>query len=257
MTPELGHSMDTLRSRVGREFGRGRGPVYGTAEWDDQDLKDINQVIDTGLSTVYTAHPWTFLRPVATVALASGGYVVPLPPDLNWIEGEILLTGSNVTTRYPFELSAFARVRRQESPATTGKPMYGDMEPVGSPTMAGLQRNQLVVWPTADAAYEFQFAYQIQPRALTTAAPYHYGGGQMAPLIEAAVLAAGEKFFDGKTGTYSQEYDKLLPGAILLDSKRRPRTLGYNGDQSDDLYRGGRWWRGEPGGFTVNGVVPG
>lgn len=256
MTPRLGHSVDSLRSRVGREFGRGRGPLGGDPEWSAADLADLNQVIDTGLATVYAAHPWTFLRPVATVALAEGAYTVALPDDFNWIEGEVRLTGSNVSGYYPFELSAFARQRRQERSTQTGKPMYGELEVVGPPSASGLQRWQLNVWPTADDDYEFSFAYSIQPRALTSAFPYPYGGADLAPLIEAAVLAAGERFFDGRTGNYQQEYDRLLPGAILLDGKRRPRTLGYNADMSDDLHRPSKWWRGD-GSVTYNGVVPG
>ena len=47
-----------------------------------------------------------------------------------------------------------------------------------------------------------------------------------------------------------------LATSISLDQRRKPRTLGYNGDHSDDVSGVYRRWRDNSAVVTFNGVTP-
>lgn len=263
MEPTLSLKVSDLQAEVGLFLGWGKGADFGDPAWTSRQEAVIVSVVKSGLRQFYFPEPldggasydWSFLKPVATLALASGATVMPLPDDYGGFEGQITLAADAGQSYWPIELIPIGTIYAQQSrlPSTSGRPLYACEEPLrGAAALQG-QRFQLRFWPTADADYSVRFQYYLSPDALTGATPYAYGGSQHAETILESCLAIAEQRVDDAADVHTKKWQMRLAASVSIDRRNKPQKLGYNGDNSDGWwYSNRRLWGLDP--VTVNGV---
>ncbi len=243
--PGLAAAFRDLTGDVGHFLGYGRGADNGETAWSTVQQNNIDRSVKGGMRKFYhCGYDWSFLTPDATLSLASGTSIVPLPDDFGGLEGHLLLLD---TTRvvYRIPITGDTRNRHGISPSVTGEPQVAEIEPLKGTGPTSTQRFQLRVWPTADQAYTIQCRYYVNPDYLSGAFPYAYGGPQHAETLLEACLEVAEKLMDDASGLHADEFRMLLEISKDLDRRNNPQTLGYNGDRSDlrdmawDRRRGG------------------
>lgn len=263
--PTLNLTFADFQSAVGFNLGWGRGP------WNTRHQQELDIVVPKGLRLAYFPPPlqpggesykWTFLRPTRTFSITSGTRSLELPADFGGFEGDVTLSDSTENASFfpvrvhgePAIREAFAR-----TPDATGRPRMVAEEWLRGTSADRSQRANLLVYPQADADYTLRVPYYVLPDALTTTHPYAYGGAAHADLFLQACLAAAEVSIDDirpGEGPQWQLFMIRLATSISLDQRRKPRTLGYNGDSSDDAGGVYRRWRDNSAVVTFDGVTP-
>lgn len=232
---------------VGNYLGWGSGTHFGDEAWNDDKTRRLKRIVKGGLRQFYNpppdqsgvSHQWSFLRPVATVTLVSGDETVLMPFDFKGLEGPVyVLDSAGSPTMIP--TSDKVRARYAMYPSETGRPQCVEIEPIKATEKERGQRFRLAVWPLADANYSLQFRYSIQGEMLSGEKPYAYGGVEHAETILASCLAYAELHEDDifRGGPKQDYWRERLATSISMDRQKRPQTLGYNADYSDQLNRG-------------------
>jgi len=259
-----------MDASVGFYLGYGRGAEFGETAWTTAQTNIINEHVKTGLRRFYfpsltpnspSSYTWSFLKPVATIVLESGVFEVELPDDFNGFDGAITVTqdgGTYPQVIWPCGIGTIDRLYAA-TPDAGGRPAMAAVSPIkGTSTLEG-QRFQLSVFPIPDGTYTLTGHYAILPNCLSGSFPYCYGGVQHADTIREACLAAAEKDSDDMAGIHEQAFQQRLAASISMDRRLQPQFLGYNGDPSVAMNRGGTWDRGYDWRVrvSVNGVFPG
>lgn len=276
MESTLSLNVDALKAEAGSFLGWGRGAVYGETTWDDSQERDLKSCVETMLRRFYfqatadprdMAHKWTFLQPVATVALTSGEQSAPLPDDFGGFEGIATVSTTTSAAFWPVRQISEEMIRSRYALSTSiaGRPLFIAERQIKGTTPLRSNRSELYVYPEPDADYTISVAYCILPNYLTAANPYPYGGAAHAETMKAGIRAAAELLFDNEPGPESANYMQALASSIAYDRRHQPKTLGLNTDPG--VFHGNRagWPTGlwEPlgigylGGFTYDGQVPG
>ncbi len=181
------------------------------------------------------AYEWSFLRPLGTVALATGESVVDLPDEFGGIEGQVTVSSTGSNSFFPIQITGEGVLRAAfaELPSATGRPLKAALLfPKTNNANAG-QRFQLQVFPAADADYTLTFQYYVLPEALTLVKPYMLGGAQHAETLLEAVLSVAEERRDDAKGVHYIAFMERLAASISQDRRMKPQNLGYNRDRSD------------------------
>jgi hypothetical protein len=262
----LSVALTDLQQEVGFFLGYGRGTGGGGTAWDTPQTNAIASCVKSGLRQFYFPGPvpgvaeagyeWSFLRPTATLALASGDSTVTLPDDFGGLEGEVYLVSTGSAAAWPVKQvnDGMLLNRYNLLPTTTGKPqMLAVRWTKGTGSTAG-QRAEFYIWPKADADYTLTFDYYILPDALTTGAPYAYGSAVHAETILESCLAVAEARLDDAQTNHAERFRERLAASIVHDRRSKPQSLGYNRDLSDGRNGLSRRWLHEQSGVTVDGV---
>jgi len=229
-----------LQADVGFYLGFGRGVNFKQPAWDDFQQASIDRCVKGGLRRFYfNGHPWSFLKPTASLDLPVNTQKIPLPDDFGGFEGRVTLFSTTSLQWWPIELTSEGRIRAEYSivPSATGRPLLAGLSFLKGTTGTQGQRCQLVIFPQSDADYTLQFSYYILPDYLTGAFPFAYGGAAHAETLLAACKATAELDLDDMQGPQEQKFQELLQRSIEWDQKSKPQSLGYNGDMSDIRYR--------------------
>ncbi len=250
--------MKGITGRLGNFLGYGYGAENGEKLWTARQQIRITDFCDSGLRRFYFAHTWSFLRPVASLALASGENTVQLPDDFGTIEGPVTLAPEDgIGWRLTVGNAPFVHNLIASHPDATGRPAWCAVSPLRRTTPARSPRADLIFHPTPDAAYTATFPYHLIPAALTSAHPWAYGGAMHVETIIASVLAVAEERLNDERTVNREAFVELLAMSVANDSRNKAHDLGYNGDTSDDrdlLY--GRGFRHQwPGTVTFDGTA--
>ena len=234
-----------FRKEVGFYLGYGRT----SANWTVGQLAEINGIIQSGVRRVYyppavnadtIGYEWSWLRPTKTLAITSADGDYDLPDDFGRLIGAIhypldehrasiviVSIGKLLAMRSYSDLSdapKFAAIRYKASAGTTG------------------QRQEVLFYPTPNAAWTLIYEYEAYSGALTDSYPYPLGGMQLSELYVESCLAVAESRINDEIGQHGQQYQTLLLDAIARDRKRGARVYGQMGNaerQEDQLFRRG------------------
>ncbi len=249
-----------FESKVGFDFGWGFGDPLGVYD-DDQKQAIVTDCVESGLRQFYTPPPidgvpydWSFLKPTATLYLASGNSTIDLPGDFGGFEGRITITTSSSRVLLPMRIVNEGIVREQfaADPDASGPPMFASVEWLKGTTVDGSQRAQLYVFPAADQAYTLQVPYYILGDYLTGTRPYALGGAAHAETILESCLAIAEQRYRGGSAIHSAKFMERLAASVAQDRRLKPQSGGRNTDLSDGM-DGYRQERGDVV-VTYNGV---
>lgn len=242
-----------LESKVGIFLGWGGGENLADTPWTTMQKNRIKDAVDSGYRQFITpspdqngaSHDWSFLRPVASIALANGSQTVQLPDDYGSLEGTITVTQSSTDSMWPVQVTGEGRIREMYAklPSATGRPVWAAERPIRGTGHERSSRYELVVYPEANEAFTLEFSYYLLPEALTDANPYCYGGMQHAETILESCLAVAEERINDERGLHSQKFVERLAASMAIDRRNKAQLLGYNGDRSD-VRDSGYWpWR--------------
>lgn len=246
---------DTYRDVIGSlgfEAGWGRGPDNGDPEWDSDQFTTLKLIMKSGLRQFYkpppdqagVSHQWSFLSPFVRLALASGQRELRMPRDFGGVEGNVYVASANAGgTPGICQVGGGVRALYAVYPNSTGRPAVADIEALRTSGADG-QKWQMVFYPEPNADYTIEFYYSILGEMLTGDLPFAYGGPDHSETILASCLAVWENRIDDiPNGPRYQHWRERLAASISIDRAKRPQTLGYNADNSDDRYerRSGRY----------------
>ncbi len=210
--------------------------------WDVNQLSRIVTAVNDGVSWVYFPgnYEWSFLKPVAEVTLASGATTVPLPADLNWLQGRVIPASAAGEAQFAIQVVDDQKIleRQALSSTSTGRPMMAAVQALRGTDASHSGLSQLLVYPIADQAYTFQIKYSLLPDATTDQNSHVYGGAQHAQTFKAAVKAAYSAVYDGPelVQMTMAEFQRTLLISIEQDRKRKPTLPGVSIDLSDWEY---------------------
>lgn len=198
----------------------------------DRDVQDTYRMIlhparpsGTGL-----AHKWSFLLQLATLTTTNGTSTYTLPADFASIHGQVLTYPADfgfVTIKPTTALDI--RERLQYS-SQSGKPYFYATR--WAAQVSGYnQRQEIVLYPTPDAAYVLTYQYAKVVEKLSMANPYPLGGMPMSQLMLEGCKAVGEAKKNGSRGDQWNIFERLLMDAIATDaSTLTERTVGGMAD---------------------------
>lgn len=261
MNSTLAWSRKQYESEVGEFMGWGKGEAFDDVPWETPVALKIKDDVRSALSQFYFCgnHNWSFLKIYAEIVFREGETSADLPDDFGGVDA-----GANASIRdaddkwygtLEFESDVRVMNSLDREPTQTGRPMRLAQQAKKLIPSGAVPKSRLVVFPVPDQAYTVRFPYYIAPNYLLDEADYPYGGVEHHQCILEHCLAVAEKRRDGIVGLHSMEAMRLLNLSILMDRRKLPIKLGYNGDTSDDMghQRYGREMN-EPGGVTINGV---
>lgn len=214
----------------------------------------VRSCVNQGTSDFYDAHKWSFLRPYVTLTLPSGSRTVRMPDDFGGFDGSVVLADSDSNGYMPIEFQnpTYLEGMFARWPDATGCPQFVACKQIKGTTGQHSDRQEMLVYPEADAEYSLKFQYYIRPECLRDSHPYAYGGPEHSQTILAACLAAKEQKFDKVLdGPDYVRFQRRLAISIEQDNRKKPRLLGMNRDTSDG--EAGNWRQFDP--VTINGVV--
>ncbi len=250
-----------FESKVGFDFGWGFGDTSLGVYTDSQKQAVITDCVESGLRQFYTPPPiggvpydWSFLKPTATLYLASGASTIQLPDDFGGFEGRITITTTSSTFWFPVTIVNEGIVREQfaVNPDAVGSPKWASERWLKGTSTTGSQRAELYIFPVADQAYTLQVPYYILGDYLTGTRPYALGGAAHAETILESCLAIAEQRYRNGAGIHSAKFMERLAASIAQDRRLKPQSGGRNTDTSDcmDNY----YNRDRDVVVTVNGV---
>ena len=229
-----------LQRQVGKYLGYG----FSSAEFDDEQVQLIDEIIDSGCRAYYyppllpppysygaaSPHEWSFMRPAFTFNTAASQRRYVLPPTWERPIGRFTNQDENATFYHPIEFTSPSRLRQLDNLENfTSYPRYAAVEP-GESTGEAPQELILVLHPTPDSTYTLSIQYQAHARKLTTSQPFPRGGQPHGEGILAAVMAIAELRFTGAEGVYHQKFMERLASNIARDHQRGAKVMGYNGN---------------------------
>lgn len=227
--PTLGLTFSELKSIVGRYL------QYGSTEanWDTEQAADVDLCIKGGLRKFYIAYNWRFLRTTITLTTVANQSAYDLPSNIAGILG--MITFDQSVGYAPIPIGDEEMIRERDT-WTSG---------VGIPNIAAIrykapqgtheQRQELLLWPPPDGAFNFQFRCVLVPSMPTTAMPYFLGGAQHAETIVAACLAVAEERFADTQDVKRAAFSECLAASIQREAAvGGPQIFGIMTDPGMD-----------------------
>lgn len=219
-----------LRRLIGRQLGIGSHE----STWTHKQAQDVQLSLDAGLRKFYTARdPWSFLRPLLTIATTSSVGNYDLPADFAMLDGQITYEPDSSVLYPPIEEIGENQLRHYlQRQQLTGRPRLAAVSLKGNEI--GVTTYELLLWPVPDDTYRLKARYASNPIALPTEVALPFGGQFHAQTVIECCLAAAELQAGIQDGPHSREAERLLERSIAHDQKAHsPEALGYNSDKSD------------------------
>jgi hypothetical protein len=138
--------------------------------------------------------------------------------------------------------------------ALTGAPKHAATRYKASDGSGG-QRQEILFYPTPDAAWTLSYEYEAYSGELTDAFPYPLGGMQLAELYIESCVAVAESRFDDEIGQHTKQYEALLVDQVMRDRKRGPRVFGPMGHVEREPVEFRRGWVGSVYPITYKGEL--
>lgn len=236
MESTLGLTFDDIRQRIADNGGYG----MDSADWDTDQTARINTCLKGGLRRFYhspiipkigRAHQWSFLRPTTTMATVADQEDYDLPVWFGGMDGPFVY--DNQSLYQVIKICGEGQIRELRSgTSTTGVPMLAAIRPKAS-VGATSQRQEVLFWPTPDAAYTLSYRYVAAPDSIEADHPYPLGGEKHAETIIASCLSWWEENYDDAPGVHTARYQQLLNTSFSLDAQStEPDYYGIQGNDS-------------------------
>lgn len=223
-------SFSILQERVGHYlFG------IRTGFTSDQQ-SDIADCLNDGLRRVYSAHDWSFLRPVAEITTVIGESEIPLDAEFDAIANDSDLTyyPSAESWYPPVKWRHDSVIRQLEANNTENAlPVFYSVRTVTFDPAVG-SRKVLVLYPTPDKVYTLKVPMILRPVLLDATAIYPIGGEVLSQAMLEACLAAAEHNFEEREHVHEKRYMELIGLAIRDDQDRSsPTSLGRDAPRDE------------------------
>jgi len=164
---------------------------------------------------------WSFLEPVATIAITNGTGDYTLPTDFSGVL-------NSLTYEEDTDLEALVAVPEDHlrtlraSDDQDGDPVYYAVRPKSSDSSA-IQRWELLLYPKPDESKNLLARYVVAPGALSAENPYPYGGPAHAETLTESCLAVAEERTADKSGAHRERFFALLASSVQLDKSQQEK----------------------------------
>lgn len=222
--PNLSLTYLDIQKRVALDLGY----TLASTEWDPDQKRQIELVVNDGLARFYrpvsqsAVYEWSFLKPTASLTLASGTSNYDLPDSFEGVVDRfVVLSGSGTSTA--LELVAYEEliaVRSSEA-ASNATPRFVAIRPkAASADSFQSTRWEAVFYPTPNATLTVQYHYPVSPNIPTSDASFVLGGAAHAQTIVASCLAYSEMLLKPQSdGARQQDYQARLAASIAFDQR--------------------------------------
>lgn len=259
-TPTLGLTFQDIILRVAEYLGvadySGGAAAVPT---DAHDLDMCKRLANDGYARFINDNDWTFLKGELTITPDGTNFTFDLPDDF---QGELNGTFTYPTTgpvAYMKEADEEVIRKLRAGRSVTGYPSLFAIQPkptVDETTTTG--RWQVVFWPTpVDSIATLTAKYRRFPNKLTNLTDRSIAGPQHDQSVKQCAISAAEIQRYGQAGPQEELYKTLLASSLNNDMRHVPRSLGYNGDGSDEFVSRGRWPSRANQVDTYNGISVG
>lgn len=242
VTPTLGLTFSDLILRVAEYLGVAdySGGVAAIPT-DAHDLDMCKRLINDGYARFFNEYKWEFLNVEMQLAVDGVNYRFDLPYDF---QGEFLTRWTNPESgpgSYLEEVSEEHIRQLRAGRASSGDPYLYAIHPKNDvDETTSTARWQCDFWPTPIALVTLTARYRRFPMKLTNLTDRSIAGPMHDQAIRQVALAEAELQRYGEAGPMETKYQSLLSASIKRDVRNVPKTVGYNGDNSDCETRIGR-----------------
>ena len=108
-------------------------------------------------------------------------------------------------------------------------PRIGAIRPKAHTDHSVGQRWELLLYPSADAAYVLEYRYEAYDNKLTTLAPYPLGGMKHGHVLQLSCLAMADAMVNDNYGIHWENFQRQLIAAIDRDQKEQQVFFGNVG----------------------------
>ena len=232
----LSFSFSDLKSEVGYFLGYGSD----SAEWSTSEETEIEKYVQSGIRQFYyppaiegvdTGYRWSWLTPVTTLTTVADDSDYDLPDDFGQIAGSITFAADSGYAPITVINEGLLRAMQADSDLT-GHPRYAAIRFKTSDGSDG-QRQEILFYPTPDAAYTLTYKYEAYNGKLTDANPYPLGGMACSELALESCLSVAEQRSEDKKGVHWDSFVRLLVSAIARDKKNGAKYYGPMGNTSE------------------------
>lgn len=234
----LALSRTELRKELG--FEAGWGPED---DWDEDQVAAIDTAVRGGLRRFMLGtlipgtrktHEWSFLRQVHAFSTIADRDAYDLPKEFGSPDGPMLFDETNTAyTPVPVVNIAMVQEKLSLTPQQTGVPKLAAVRHKRGQGQ-GDQLQELVVWPTPDAAYSMRLGYHVLPDMMDEVVMKAMGGAAHARTLLFACLAELSRRVHSMQD-YDADYEQALLASVSFDNRMLGSSLGYNGDGSSDF----------------------
>ena len=244
VTPSLGLTFRDLILRVAEYLGVAdySGGVAAIPT-DAHDLDLCKRLANDGYSKFLRDYKWEFLNVLMQLTPDGINFQYDLPYDF---QGEFITAWtypSSGPVAYMKETTELHLRMLRAGRATSGYPSLFAVQPKSSvDATTNTSRWQVVFWPTPVSTIEVLTArYRRFPMALVNLTDRSVAGPLHDSAVKQAAIAAAEIQRYGQAGPQKELYADELAASIKHDVRSVARSLGYNGDGSDERKTRGHW----------------
>ena len=191
---------------------------------------DIEDCMNDAMRRVYSAHNWSFLRPVAEVTTTADDPEIAMDAAFDAVanDSELDVVPSDDCFYPPVQWRHDSTIRQLQAnyPDETDRPVFYTVRTVSFDPTVG-SRKVLVLYPTPDAVYTLKVPMILRPLLLDETNIYPIGGEVLSQVILEACLAAAEHNFEEREHVHEKRFQELIGLAIREDQERSsPTSLG-------------------------------
>jgi len=192
-------------------------------------IDEAQKIVNDAYRNFVTSYDWSFLKPEWQLTTIVNQWEYELPQDYK-----------RLITPLHFSLSdAYPPVRETTYEDIIYRRSVSDIDmyPERYATRAGTydkdigQRYMIVFYPTPDSSYTLHGRMEIMPVKLDSDADLPIGGAEFSGVLKQLCLAEAESSQDEVVGVQQQKAQAMLGQAMMNDSRKNPRTLGYLADK--------------------------
>ena len=151
-----------------------------------------------------------------------------LPDDFAHLADDFTFAPAGSIRRMSQRSAAWLRNAEAASNAT-GYPVHYAVQPREFSESIG-QRWEVLVWPQPSTDHTVYYRYRVNPNKLVNDGDYPIGGAIHSQTVLACCLAVAESRKNDGQSYHRDLTATLLQTSIDIDSRNKPRTLGYNAD---------------------------
>jgi len=161
-------------------------------------------------------HVWTWLEQTTTLATVADDYDYTLPANFGSFVGNYFTWPSGSAYDPPYRVNDTDILMQRGQSTQTDRPQKFALRWLAQ-TAGTNQQQEVIFWPTPDAAYTLTYKYAILVNKLQTTNPYPLGGPRMSEMMLQACRALGEFTKTGARGDQWAVFMEALHSAIMLD----------------------------------------
>lgn len=228
----LSWTFENIYTKVSEFLGLGSSPT-GT------NLTKVKEIVYRGyLKFLFPVHPikksayvWQCLKRQGTFNTKADEWVYPLPAAAFDILGDLVGDPTEsmipvVTNAAMEKIVALRSLDDSSSTPSVYAVRYGPFDPVVG------QRKELLLYPTPNEVYTYQYWYTFLPDRPANTTDYFIGGPAESECILECCLAVAEQQEDERIDVHSRLAADKIAELIMHDQAKAPDSVGINVDRS-------------------------